>query len=240
MKTKRIWEIDALRGIAILMMIVFHVLWALNYFGLIHVPHIDTGFWRAFAYTTASIFIFLVGVSLTLSYSRVKKTKENYIGKYLKRGIRIFCYGLVITLMTALFFKEGLVFFGILHFIGVGIILSIPFLRFNKLNLLFGTIFIIAGLLLRQIVLTVPWFVLFGVRYWGMVTFDYYPILPWLGVILLGVFIGKQFYQNGKSKIKVPAIPLKEILSFLGRNSLLIYFVHLIVIFTAIFIIKQI
>ena len=68
MKVKRLWEVDVLRGIAIIMMVIYHILWGLNFAGVISFPQISTGFWRGFAYTTASIFIFLVGVSLTLSY----------------------------------------------------------------------------------------------------------------------------------------------------------------------------
>ena len=74
-QNKRIWEIDALRGIAIMMMILFHVLWGFNFAQIISFPQIHTGFWRGFAYTTATIFIFLVGVSLTLSYSKIKNKK---------------------------------------------------------------------------------------------------------------------------------------------------------------------
>ena len=48
-----------------------------------------------------------------------KNKKVKYISKYVKRGLKIFAYGLVISLASYIVFKEGFVYFGILHFIGV-------------------------------------------------------------------------------------------------------------------------
>lgn len=235
MKTKRLLEIDALRGIAVVMMIFYHVLWALNNFGLITFPQINTGFWRAFAFTTAGLFIFLVGVSLTLSYSRIRKTKENYVWKYLKRGISVFGYGLVITFVTYLFFREGLVYFGVLQFIGIGIILAIPFLNFMNITFFAGIYLTVLGILLYKTSAIIP---LFGTA--GISTFDYFPITPWFGIILVGICFGNYFYPNGKRTFAVPKMPLQGIFAFLGRYSLIIYFIHALIIFGTIFIIKQI
>ncbi|MDD5182381.1 MAG: heparan-alpha-glucosaminide N-acetyltransferase [Candidatus Nanoarchaeia archaeon] len=239
MKTKRIWEIDALRGVAIVMMIAYHTLWGLNLSGLISYTQINTGFWRAFAYTTATIFIFLVGVSLTLSFSRVNKKNHDYVFKYIQRGLAVFGCGAIITALTYLLYPDAFVYFGILHFIGVGIILAIPFLPYKKLNLVLGAVLLALGTAFYNITLNVPWFMLLGFRFWGMSTLDFFPILPWFGVILLGIFVGNAFIPNGRLKLKVPEIPLRNALAFLGRYSLIIYFLHIILIFGAIFIIKQ-
>jgi len=101
---KRFWEIDSLRGFAIIMMIAYHLIYDLNYFGVYNF-NIYSGFFWYFARTTAFIFIFLVGVSLTLSYSRAIKSKEystekELFAKYSKRSLRIFSWGLFITLIT--------------------------------------------------------------------------------------------------------------------------------------------
>jgi uncharacterized membrane protein len=241
MKIKRFWEIDALRGIAIIMMVFYHVLWALDVSGIINFPQVRYGFWRGFAVVTATTFIFLVGVSLTISYSRIKNKKINYFKKYLRRGIKIFGYGLLITAFSFLVFKEQFVYFGVLHFIGVGIILAIPFLNMKDKNLLFGLIAVGIGLILRNIWLDFPWLVILGLKFRGINTIDYFPVFPWLGVILIGLFVGNRLYQNGKRRFAIPEkFPLKEVLSFLGRHSLMIYFIHAIVIFSIIFIIIHI
>ena len=120
-------EVDILRGIAVLMMVIFHFVFDLNYFN-VYKFNIYNGFWLYFARLIAIIFIFLVGVSLTLVYYR-----KNYgFLDYFKKGSVVFGFGLLITLVTYLFLREGTIIFGILHFIGISIILGSLFLRFKN------------------------------------------------------------------------------------------------------------
>src|SRR5512136_1803825 len=65
----RFREIDAARGIAILMMIVFHTVFDLNFF-MIAPVNVSTGFWRWFAMATASLFLLVAGISLVVSHAR--------------------------------------------------------------------------------------------------------------------------------------------------------------------------
>ncbi|NIM47536.1 MAG: DUF1624 domain-containing protein, partial [Candidatus Aenigmarchaeota archaeon] len=67
-------------------------------------------------------------------------------------------------------------------------------------------------------------------------TFDYFPILPWFGITLLGIYFGNLLYKNGKRRFKikdVSNVSIVKFLTFLGRKSLIIYLVHqpLLVIF---------
>ncbi len=100
--------------------------------------------------TFNSIYIhFLMGVSLTLSNSRAQITGKYREGglfkKYLKRGLKIFSLGLLITLATWIFIPQEFIIFGVLHFIGISIILSYPFLKSKYLNLFLGIGLIIIG-----------------------------------------------------------------------------------------------
>ena len=225
----RFWEIDFLRGIAIIMMITFHFLFDLNYFGN-YGFNLHSGFWWLFARITAAIFIFLVGVSLTLSYSRAIKEKEGdlYFLKYLYRGLKIFSWGLIITLITWVFIKQGLIIFGVLHFIGVAIILAYPFIRLRFLNLFLGILLIIFGIYLTGLRFDFPWLIWLGFMPQNFYTFDYFPILPWFGLVLLGLFFGNLLYPEGKRSIKIREIknPVTNLFCFLGRHSLLIYLIH--------------
>jgi len=65
------WQIDALRGVAILMMIIFHTLYDITYLGN-YTFTVHSGFWWYFARVTASFFLIIAGISLTLSYNRIK------------------------------------------------------------------------------------------------------------------------------------------------------------------------
>ena len=67
--SSRLWEIDTLRGVAILMMILYHTVYDLSFFSLWPVD-VLTGFWRYFAYATASLFLLIAGVALVVSHDR--------------------------------------------------------------------------------------------------------------------------------------------------------------------------
>src|SRR3989344_387626 len=137
----RYWEIDFLRGAAIIAMVISNFITDLGYFNILDINSLS-GFWWLFSIATAVIFIFLVGVSLTLSYSRTQSAKRaaqsQILLKYLKRGLKIFGWGLIITFVSWLFLKQDLILFGVLHLIGISIILAYPLLKFRFTNLFLG------------------------------------------------------------------------------------------------------
>jgi len=228
--TERFWEIDFLRGIAVIGMIIFHGLYDLNYFN-IYKLELYSGFLLLLAYSIGSIFILLVGMSLTLSYAKARKTMTGYTVKvkYLKRGVMIFGLGLLITLATWLYLDEGFIVFGVLHCIGISIILAYPFLHFRFLNLIGGIICIVVGILLKPLTFEFYWLVWLGFRPSHFYSVDYYPLLPWLGVVLLGIFIGNLLYPNYKRIFKLQDLSRFRCirsLAFLGRHSLIVYFLH--------------
>ncbi len=121
----RFFEIDLLRGIAIAMMVLFHTLFDLFWFGIYPVT-VTSGFWQYFTFGTATLFLLVVGISFTISYARAARRLAPvplYL-KFLKRGAGIFALGLLVTLATWLYLGEGFIVFGILHLIGVSIILA--------------------------------------------------------------------------------------------------------------------
>ena len=212
------------------MMVVYHLMYDLDYFGGYPIES-TSGFWARFADATAGAFLFLVGVSLAISYSRASAggPGRGLFGKYLLRGLRILAYGMV---LTAVFFLLGMgvVAFGILHLIGVSIILAYPLLRYRFANLILGLSLIAVGVYMRieGVSSESPWLLPFGVVPESLVMPDYRPLLPWFGVVLLGVFAGNVVYGGGRrpalfaGKAPAPARPLLP----LGRNSLFIYLVH--------------
>jgi len=239
---QRFWEIDFLRGLAIIMMIIFHFFYDLNYFGVQGI-NFGSGFWWVFARVIVTIFVLLVGISLTISHSRAKKRKTGWklFKKYLLRGLKIFGWGLIITLITWLFLKRGFIIFGILHFIGVSIILAYPFLKLKFWNVLLGIIFILIGIYMENLTFNSYWLVWAGLKPYYLYTVDYVPIFPWFGVILFGLFLGTLLYPNGKRRLKISNLSnfsFIRLFCFLGRNSLLIYLIHqpILVIFLYLFV----
>jgi len=224
----RYWEIDLVRGIAILMMILFHTVFDLFFFRILPID-IYSGCWRYFAFATASLFLLIVGISLTISRARTASLKSGYqlALKFVYRGAGIFLLGLLVTVCTWLFLKEGFIVFGILHLIGISIMISPLFFRFKKSNIVLGFLWILVGFFFAT--RTGPiWLLPFGIHpatFWSV---DYEPIFPWFGVVLIGMGLGEYLYPEGVRSFKLPQIPeiVVRPLAFLGRHSLIIYLIH--------------
>lgn len=224
----RYWEIDATRGVAIVMMVTFHVLFDLSYFGI---PLVDvhSGFWRLFALATASTFVFLVGLSLSISYARSSTKLQGgaLMMKYFRRGAGIFLLGMLITLATWLMVGEGMIIFGILHLIGLSIILAPFFLRLGFSNLMVGVgvILIGAGLSAFEGPIWLAWMGLHPAWFYSL---DYEPLFPWFGLVLIGIAAGSALYPEGKRLFALPDThsPPMGALAAMGRHSLAIYLLH--------------
>ena len=244
---ERIWQIDAFRGISIVMMILFHTIYDISYFGNSG-ESLYPKFWWYFARVTASFFLIIVGISLTLSYNRVKDTLSIWEirKKFIVRGLKIFVLGLIITLFTGVFLDKGMIVFGVLHCIGISIIVASPVITYRYLNLLTAIICIISGLYLSMFSFEFNELLWLGFRPRNLYSFDYVPLLPWFGLVALGLYIGNTVsfptIEERLKKKKGYVIPrAATALCFLGRHSLVIYFVHqplLILLLLAIGIIK--
>ncbi len=221
----RLWEIDFLRGVAIIMMIISNFITDLDYFNISDINSLS-GFWWFFSRTTAVIFIFLVGVSLTLSYSRSEEAVFRL--KSLKRGMKIFSWGLIITPVSWIFLRQNLILFGVLHLIGISIILSYPLLKFRLVNLFLGALLIAIWTYSQNFWVNSIW-LLWLIPITNYFSVDYLPLIPWFSAVLIGIFIGNLLYARGVRTFKVPRLEklfLTKFLTFLGRNSLLIYLIH--------------
>jgi uncharacterized membrane protein len=214
--------------VAIIMMVVYHTAYDLDALGGYDIDA-TSGNWALFADATAGIFLFLVGVSLAISRARTSLTGLRLFGKYLARGLRILAYGMILT-GVFLVLQMGVVAFGILHLIGVSIILAYPFLRLRFTNLVLGTLIFVAGqyVLAQDLTSSGYWLLPFGVVPKGVMMPDYRPLLPWFGVVLIGLFFGNVLYADDRRPSSLPdTAPLvSRPLLPLGRNSLLIYLIH--------------
>jgi len=226
----RFWEIDFLRGIAIVMMVIYHILFDLNFFDVYSINLHSIPF-RLFLYPIGTTFLLLVGISLTLSYERAKGkiSEKKLLIKFLFRGLEIFGFGIIITIITWILIPEKFIIFGVLHCIGISIILAYPFLQIRIPNLLIGIVFVILGIDLRTMVFDFNFLVWLGFVPSEFSTIDYFPLLPWFGVVLIGIFIGKTLYPNHARKFELPDLSRYKSINFfcfLGKHSLVIYLIH--------------
>jgi uncharacterized membrane protein len=223
MGKERFIELDIIRGFAISVMIFFHLVWDLEYFGL---SQFDKEMYSYSAYFP-TIFFVLVGICLVIS------SQHRTTGQLLFRGAWVFGIGLIITAVTTVIIPDKPVTFGVLHCIGCSIILSTFFIRFKAYNLVIAPFLILGGLSIGNFYVHDPSFfhLAIGLHQENLWTYtvDYFPLLPWFGVTLLGLGAGNILYKDGKRQFVFPdishLIPVKA-MSFLGKNSLIIYLLH--------------
>jgi uncharacterized membrane protein len=229
---RRFWDVDAARGVAMIMVVLYHLVYDLDNFGGYGIES-TSGFWAFFADFSASAFLFLVGLSLAISSERERRAERRGLelfGKYARRGARIFLYGMLITVVF-LALGYGYVIFGILQLIGLSIVLAYPFLRLRFVNAFVGLAVVAAGAYVgaQHIVaggvvgvLLAP----LGVFPEGLFMPDYRPLLPWFGVVLLGLFFGNVAYVPLRKEAPAGSPPYAAPLAFIGRHTLFIYLVH--------------
>jgi len=220
--------VDLLRGAAVIMMISFHFAFDLSYLGLRHLD-LCSGAWYLFARATASLFLLLVGTSLVLSASRAEGENRDIFPHLLRRGLWIFSLGMGLTLATYALIREGFIVFGVLHLIGTSVIISYPFLKRPRLSGLLGFSIIWANWTLQGMEVDYPWLLWLGLAPAGFFSLDYFPLVPWWGMVLVGISLGGFFYPGYRRRVPLPDLsfcpPIKPFIA-LGRSSLLIYLVH--------------
>jgi len=224
---KRIWELDMLRGIFMILIMLFHLWYDLVY--LYGIAELDTESKRFFYGLGndwgGTPFLLISGLCATIGSRPVK------------RGLQVIGGGMIISLVTAgMYFlnfagKGIIIYFGVLHCIGVCMLLWPLFKKLPTWSiLLLGIVMSAAGLYLKyhSVWVDYPWLTIFGIPPHGFVSSDYFPLLPNLGFFLLGAAAGRKFYVNKQTLLPGvnPNILPIRIFSFIGKNSLIFYLLH--------------
>lgn len=219
--SQRLLLIDAMRGGAIALMVVFHFCFDLAYFGLAEFDFYHDAFWLNARTFILSSFLLLVGAGLVLANSGGVVFR-----RYLKRLILIAGAALLVSLSTWIMLGERMVFFGVLHCIAAASVIGLLFVRAGWLNLLFGMALIVFALNYQS-----AWFDVPGRRWIGLMTHkpiteDYVPLLPWFGVVLVGMAFGPALHELAKRVQRRLDVRPVTLLAYAGRHSLIIYLVH--------------
>jgi uncharacterized membrane protein len=226
----RWWELDAIRGVAVILMIVYHLVFDLAFFGVSQMNIYSTP-WLLFGRSIGTTFILVMGISLTLRYHRLTAELEgqDLFRKYLQRGAKLLGWGMVITVVTYFFVGSRFVVFGILHLLGLSVILAFPFVRSRWASLAGGVAVLALGVYLGSVHVSHPWLLWLGLPQLRRSMVDYYPLLPWFGFALLGIFLGLTLYPRGVRHAPLPDLsrsaPIRGLV-YLGQHSLTIYLVH--------------
>lgn len=217
----RLSLIDFMRGIAVVLMLIYHVFFDLNYFNKIQID-MYTPFWYSFPRFIGGTFIFVSGISLTLARSKYGGLLTE---KTIKRALKFLFWGLLISLATLP--TLCMVRFGILHFFALAILISHFFAKYRFLPALVGFWVILLSFIINDITIEGEYLLWMGIKPTVFCTLDYYPLFPWLGVMLFGIFVGNSFFVGSQSKFfKFRITRFFSPILILGRNSLKIYLIQ--------------
>lgn len=214
-KKDRIWEIDALRGLFILFVVIIHIIFDLEYFYQkdLHLPDI----YYFVQLNGGILFILLSGISITLGRRSVK------------RGLFVLAFGMVITVVTFFMFREAAIYFGILHLLGVCMLTYPLYKKLPSWVIAIPAVIIIAlGYYFAGITVKNPYLFVFGLTTSNFVTGDFFPLFPNLGFFMIGVILGRLLYKEKRTLLpNFPYhSPVIRFLSFCGRHSIWIYLIH--------------
>jgi len=218
---ERYRELDLLRGLAVISMILFHLCFDLAFFYGWNIP-VREGAFILWSRGTAMTFLMVMGICFVISWERTSSYQ-----KYFYRGLTIFMGGMIISLATYLIAPGAYVKFGILHLIGVSALLQPLFVRFRSANILIGAFVSIIGLKIAAMTTENPLLFPLGILYPGFFSLDYYPLFPWFGFVLTGMGIGYLLYApRGKFLERIGSLRYPRWLLLAGQRALLLYFVH--------------
>lgn len=248
-KSKRIWEIDFIRGLCIVVMIIDHTFWLVENefayqwkavdFGLGFIKMVDSyyyGIRETCHFFIVFLFLFLCGISCSFSKSN------------LKRGLIVGGFALALTaigLITEFYY----ITFGILHCISICILLYwlLTLIPFKSKRILatvcfgLGILLVFVNFLFEANVISPRgefWTYIFRI---GSASEDYFPILPQLGWLFIGAGVGHSLYRNKKTRLPhLGKIEWYKPVNFVGRHGLTFYLAHQIVVYVILLIINAI
>ncbi|PTY36499.1 hypothetical protein BGP77_04160 [Saccharospirillum sp. MSK14-1] len=213
----RLTSVDQVRGIALVLMALFHFGYDLSLYGYVSFDS-TAPFWALFRGIIVVLFFATVGISLVLANREAMRWRA-----FWRREIKIVAGAAVISLATWLAYPYAWVWFGVLHFIALASVLSLPLIFYPRLALAFG----IAILVLFNIT---DWFnlqPLYEVTAKPLQlppsTVDLTRLIPWLGVVYIGLYLG---HRRLFGLHALPLGPFNRPLVWLGRHSLGFYLIH--------------
>jgi uncharacterized membrane protein len=223
--------VDALRGLAMVWMTVFHFCFDLSHLGFWPQNFRADPFWTSQRTVIVSLFLFCAGLGQAIALHQGQGW-----ARFGRRWGQIAGCALLVTVGSVVMFPQSFIYFGVLH--GMAVMLLVA-----RLTAGWGRGLWLAGLLalalppLAHHLLTgawadaAPWFNSRWLNWLGLVgrkpfTEDYVPVLPWLGVMWWGLASGQWLLARRSAWLQWRLPRALRPLAWLGRWSLSYYMVH--------------
>jgi uncharacterized membrane protein len=216
-------RLDALRGLAIVWMALFHFCFDLNHFGFFeprHNFHHDL-LWTRQRICIVSLFLFCAGLAQAVALHSGQGWP-----RFWRRWAQVAGCAVLVSLGSMLMFPKSWISFGVLHGIAVMLILARLLVPLRGGLWLAGALAIALPLLIQH-----PFFDTAYTHWVGLVTRkpiteDWVPVLPWLGVMLWGLAAGQWLLVRRPALLAGGVPRALRPLALLGRWPLSFYMLH--------------
>jgi uncharacterized membrane protein len=220
----RLPVVDLARGLAIVQMVVYHFIYDLTYFGWVHFVMTEEAGWIAWRNAIVSQFLLVCGVGIGLGDAAGRSG-----ARFWRRWRQIAAAAALVSLATAWLFGPRFIWFGILHFVAVALLLARPLPALGLANLAIGAALIVLGLSVHDAHFDPAWVDWIGLAAHKPATEDYVPLLPWFGVIAIGIGLAGLWRKRGfavpPSWQRLDSAPSRA-LRWSGQWPLTIYLLH--------------
>ena len=215
--------VDVVRGIAIVGVVLFHLVWDLSFLHAIPPEVASHPLWLLFGRVLASTFMVLVGVSLVLAAAGGFRQRA-----FLRRLAVLMAAALAITLVTRVAFPQTFVYFGILHAIALASVVGALLLRLHPSAIAaLGSAAFVLGFSWTSADFDPRWLAWTGFAASPPSSNDFVPVFPWVGLTLLGMAGTRLALARGWVHRARPMNgPVARSLVWFGRHSLPIYLIH--------------
>ena len=197
-------------------MVAYHFLYDLALFGVITWQQMFSAPLNVMQKFICCSFIFLAGASARFSRSN------------LRHGLVVLAAGVIVEVGALV--GGQVIRFGVLMLLGSSMVIyhfvgkhlrKLPGL---PLALVSAALYFLTGAATGAVTVTSRWLYPLGLTYPGFSSADYFPLLPWFFLFIVGTVFGGWCLNHRENRVLTA--PLPAFFTWPGRHSLLIYVLH--------------
>ena len=223
--------VDALRGLAMVWMTVFHFCFDLSHLGFWPQDFRADPFWTWQRTGIVSLFLFCAGLGQAIALHQGQGW-----ARFWRRWGQIAACALLVTVGSAVMFPRSFIYFGVLHGMAVMLVIARCTAGWGRWLWLAGLVAVALPPVAQHSLSgawseLAPWFNSRALNWLGLVsrkpfTEDYVPLLPWVGVLWWGLAGGQWLLARHTGWLQWPLPTAGGLLAGLGRWSLSYYMLH--------------
>jgi uncharacterized membrane protein len=227
--SSRFDRLDALRGVAIVWMTLYHFCFDLNHFGWITQNFYHDPFWTWQRSFIVSLFLLCAGAGQAVALHQGQTW-----GRFGKRWAQVALCALLVSAGSYLMYPKTFIYFGVLHGIAAMLIIVRLTAHWGAWLWPLGLLAIASKFMAIYVISATPSLQFlnekgFNVLGWISklpVTEDYVPIFPWLGLMWWGVAAMQWLLKHRSETLTGRLAPSLRWLAWLGTWSLTWYMLH--------------